>query len=238
MCDTCIHNFRKHPELIISVLTAAAHCIRSKGSSKPLDVGKIKVLLGAYGILDKIITDECFKKDHHGSRVSNVIIHDGWSSAKDSNFTHDIALLKLKDKIEEFTPTIYPICLKKSKEISNIKKGSAGFGKFPGDVHREVVLSIVNNTELVNCDSKKSIQAAWNESFVVKSEMAEGFPVDIGSGFFVESDEKFYLRGLLSVDNNIYYEEGTSCTNFSIYTDVLEYLDDFILKVSDKTNSF
>lgn len=93
-------------------------------------------------MLDSKITNECFKKDHHESEVSSVIIHDGWSSAEDSNFTHDIALLKLKDEIEEFTPTIFPICLKKSKEISNVESGTAGFGKFFIDLLKKVMLPI------------------------------------------------------------------------------------------------
>lgn len=55
-----------------------------------------------------------------GSEVLGIVIHDGWSPDDDSNYAHDIALLKLKNEIN-FTRLVFPICLENNSQILNIK---------------------------------------------------------------------------------------------------------------------
>lgn len=212
----------------------AAHCMHA------LDAKKIKVVFGAYGNLDNVTTDECNGKSSmvRESKVSFVAIHDGWkfgfgySDSRSEN--HDIAVLKLKDKIEEFTPTIFPICLKKSEEILNIKSGIiAGFKGFSTDVPLKVELPMVHSGGWIRQRRRKLTLYSGNGKFVAGNEIAEVCPGDRGSGFFVQYDGKFYLRGLEHFGHPKKDIENCSKSSFALYTDVVQYLDDFVLKVSE-----
>lgn len=152
------------------------------------------------------------------------------------NFAHDIALLKLKSAIEKFSPMIRPICLKKSEILSAIIiETVAGFGELSetrgmtSDVSVKVELPIVDLAYAITKQSQLA-SVVWNKSFFADSENGGVCPGDSGAGFYVKSDGIFYLRGLVSA---AILEANYNCThnNIAIYTDVMEYLDDFILPV-------
>lgn len=189
----------------------------------------MRILLGAYNISD---TTEENRKELD---VASIIIHGGWDP-EDVKYAHDIALLKLMNDIQEFTPMIRPICLKKTSDIIDIQNGVvAGYGQFndstvTSDVPLKVELQIINHEIWIE-KQWELIQNYWDRSFVAGSETGGVCPGDSGAGFYVKSNDKFYLRGFVSI---AVLDEGYNCThnNHVIFTDVLQYLDDFIFPVS------
>lgn len=82
-----------------------------------------KVLLGVYNISDK--SEPCRKE----LEVETILLHGGWDPDSEI-FAHDIAILKLKHKID-YNQVIFPICLTSSFDILKIKTGIvAGYGEF------------------------------------------------------------------------------------------------------------
>lgn len=171
--------------------------------------------------------------------VSGILIHHGWDP-DELRYAHDIALLKLKEKIQNFTPTILPICIKNTREIANIKNGTiVGFGEFnemrgvSSDVALKVDLPIIETSTWLDSEQRKLAIAFWKESFTAGSKNAGICPGDSGSGYYVKSydDGRFYLRGVVS---SAFIEAGYNCThnNYALYSDVLQYLDNFIIPVS------
>lgn len=132
---------------------------------------------------------------------------------------------------------INPICLEKDINISRVRQGFvSGYGEYNeireklSDIPLKVELQIVDYDTWIQKQWQLS-QVYWNKSFVAGTETAGVCPGDSGSGFYVESGGKFYLRGLVS---SAILDSGYNCThnNFAFYSDVLEYFDDFIIKVT------
>lgn len=173
----------------------------------------MKVLLGAFNISHA----EKFREEFE---VSGVLVHSGWNS-NEFRYSNDVALLKLRNTIKEFfvkTNPIGPICLQNSKSISSIRKGTVtGFGKY-------------NETAITSDVPLKAKLTFISQEIIEQKPNAVG-PGDIGSGIYVELDGKFYLRGITS---KIFDQKGYNFTpdNFAFFTDVLKYMDDFILPVS------
>lgn len=207
-------------------VVTAAHCFLGKQETSSLKAENVKVLMGVQKMSDQ---NDRYRREFE---VYSILMHGDWDP-HEFRFTHDIALLKLSNAIETFSAFILPICLKKSKEIGNIRIGTvAGFGLHDetgttSDIPRKVELPITTlNTSIKK--QWKLAQAYWDESFTAGSDTAGICSGDSGSGFYVKFEDRYYLRGLVSAS---VYDEGQGCThnNFAMYTDVLEYLDGFIL---------
>lgn len=140
------------------------------------------------------------------------------------------------NEIKEMTQTIRPICLKKTSEILDIQSGViAGYGQFnestvTSDVPLKVELQIINHETWIE-KQWELIQNYWDKSFVAGSETGGVCPGDSGAGLYVKSNDIFYLRGFVSI---AVLDKGYNCTHnyYVIFTDVLQYLDDFIFPVS------
>lgn len=204
-----------HSLLIISISTLiiAAQCIQPKNSSQFQKAKHLKVLLGAYNISDA----EIFREDF---QVSGVLVHSGWNS-NEFRYSNDVALLKLRTTIKEFfvkTNPIGPICLQNFKSISSIRKGTVtGYGKY--------------NKTAITSDVPLKVKLTFIRQEIIEQKPDAVGPGDIGSGLYVEVDGKYYLRGIISTT---FEKKGYNFAqgNFAFYTDVLKYLDDFILPVS------
>lgn len=209
---------------------AAAHCIKQKGSPVSKAAKNIKVLLGAYNI------SEANAFLNFGYEASGILVHSGWNSSDYFQYSNDIALVKLKREIEEFTPSLQPICLAKTTDISGINHGIVtGYGQFnesriTSDIPLKVELPIVDYNTWITKQWELA-KVYWSESFTAGKETAGVCPGDSGSGFYVKSNGRYYLRGIVS---SAIHGTDYNCThnNFAIYTDVLKYMDTFILPVS------
>lgn len=207
-----------------SHVITAAHCIHKKGGNRKFSEN-IEVLLGAH---DLSIFYEYDRVEH---KVKQIIIHDDYETTLSSNlrFTGDIAMIILYEKVT-FTDYILPICIFGDQEIQfdykDFKNGTiAGWGKTllstdkHSDVPNEIFVPITDN-ELCYRHDPRLASIAWSKSFCAGSEGKSACPGDSGSGFYVKSGNRFYLRGLVSSAIN---GGGCSGDHLVIFTDVFKY---------------
>lgn len=197
------------PDLVIS----ASHCFDE------INPKNMIVLLGAHNI----------SKSKESSRIAvaanKLIINEGWLNRDTRRrFNDDIAIIKLEGSVE-FTNYIRPICIVNPKQKLNRKQGVVcGWGitqdgNQASDIARKLDIPIVGNEK---CYRDQILLAAigWEKSFCAGR---KGFGVcsgDSGSGFYVNTEGRFYLKGIVSSTIN-----GQSCNGdfLAIYTDVEKY---------------
>lgn len=155
-------------------------------------------------------------------------MHDTWNPTT-SNFDGDIAYLRLAQPIT-YSDYIRPICLPKSDVLSIGNGDVVGWGVVDdngmiADFPREVNLPIINEIECLRKD-RGLIDVIWPDSFCAGKQYAGVCKGDSGSGFYVQINNKFYLRGIVSSST----KKKCSQTDLAIYTDVYKYLG-FINKV-------
>lgn len=175
--------------------------------------------------------------------IASVEVESEWAGRYRANFAGDIAVVKLKDERNEIflNDHIRPICLPFGDEdevtfrkIQNQQVGLvAGWGLYgatkASDVLRKIEIPIVKKSECLN-KFPNLASIVWEESFCSGSELARVCQGDSGSGYYVEVDGKYYLRGVVSSG----LESGDdSCRtkSVSLFSDVIGYMK-FIQKVS------
>lgn len=192
---------------------AAAHCLnRSDGEIfKPED---ITVLLGAYNIDQKNETGQV------SIPAELTYIHDKWNSSS-LIFNNDVALIKL-NQIVNFNQFIRPVCLSTTKML-NINYGTVvgwkvhdddgKISNFPREVEVPMLNAfkcVQNNRDLLDIFDHETMFCGGKDGVGV----CQG---DSGSGFYVEKDGKYYVRGIVSSGT------GRSCSgmNYVLYSDIL-----------------
>lgn len=85
---------------------------------------------------------------------------------------------------------------------------------------RKVELPIVSDRECFRKDNLLA-RVIWDEAFCAGREGAGVCKGDSGSGFYVESAGKFYLRGIVSSS----IVRPCSQTHLAIYSDIYKYLN-------------
>lgn len=158
-------------------------------------------------------------------KVEQIIMHEDWSSLG-MRFTGDIAILKLIGKVT-FTNFVQPICLMTDNEImTNISKGKvAGWGT-NGDHGASVDVARIADLDIIEkslCFQKDSNLAriSWNDAFCAGSESQGVCQGDSGSGLYVEIDNKFYLKGIVSSS----IVRKCSEKSYALFSDVAKYYD-------------
>lgn len=169
--------------------------------------------------MTQIERNERGRKDSR--KVHEIIIHDGWDPYNIS-FNHDIALILLELPVG-FSALIQPICLF-TKNYENKTGGKVAAwgaiddeGTIP-DVANIAEFKIVKPFQCV-LKSPLLTHIAWKKSFCAESETSEVCQGDSGSGFYIEINDKFYLRGIVSSSL------ATACTkkHFTLFSDVAKY---------------
>lgn len=220
----------------------AAHCFLEKAKThKSPDIDSYKIALGAHNVSDPGEQNRIF------IGIETILFHEDWTNPNNLlNFAGDIVVVNLKKDSNEmriFTSEILkPICLpfgdddeETFRKISSETVGSvAGWGLYENshkssDVPRAIRVPIIGKSDCVNKFPALS-QAIWEKSFCSGSEAAKVCKGDSGSGFYVQVDAKYYLRGIVSSGIE---SPGGICdfdNHLSLFSDVIQYLD-FIKKV-------
>lgn len=202
-------------------LFLAAHCLHDREyTAKSSD---LRVILGCHNL------NRTNEENRQTINVNEIKLNGDWDPFAPT-FSGDVAYLRLAKSVN-YDDYIRPICLPK-REVLDAKNGDVvGWGVVDdyntiSDTPREVNLPIVNNIE---CLQKEPglLQVAWKDSFCAGRSNVGVCRGDSGSGFYVEKDGKFYLRGIVSSAT----KKKCSQTNLAIYTDIYKYLS-FINEVS------
>lgn len=199
----------------------AAHCIKEK-TGRTLLPRDIVVILGSHNIIKRIESGRVYEA------VQSIKIHDKWNP-KTIDFEGDIAILKLANRVtmNEF---VRPICLANLQQ-SNISNGTvAGWGvhddtDIPSDIPRKAEIPILSDRECLR--KNQALSPIFSDDLFCAGKTNSGVcKGDSGSGFYVQMDGKFYLRGIVSSST------VTSCSqsNLALYSDVLKNID-FIREV-------
>lgn len=156
------------------------------------------------------------------ARVKSIHIHDNWNPHE--GFDGDLALLKIDSvKIGKF---IRPVCIASPIISSNIQGTVVGWGKYDdsaktSDVPRKIELPILSK-HVCSKRNNALVNLMTDSMFCAGKQGAEVCVGDSGSGFYVEHDERFYLRGIVSSSSKNVC--GRSKSQVALYTDVLKNL--------------
>lgn len=203
---------------------SAAHCVHQKGND-PLNAKNLQVLLGAHDLSDY------FEEGRQICYVNRIITHPEWDSNDSMRYTNDISIIKLKKHLK-FSEFIRPICITPHKSLNNFKYGTLiGWGDIDDNHKYENIsstleLSILNLKECL-LDYYLLGQIAWTKSFCAGQNGAGACVGDSGSGLYVEVDDQFYLRGIVSSS----YMKSCSSNHMTVFTDISLYYD-FMFDVS------
>lgn len=135
------------------------------------------------------------------------------------NFHHDIAVIKLKEKVK-ISRFVQPICL--NSKIRNFTTGrTVGWGAIDDEGNLPYIANIADFDLTKYDESSHEIKATSDKNWI-----CEG---DSGSGLFTNVSRKFYLIGVASSK-----ELGKNCSQKSeaYFVDVSKYLS-FIMNIKN-----
>ncbi|XP_072399984.1 trypsin-1 [Diabrotica undecimpunctata] len=166
------------------VLTAA-HCVRK------LKRSKIRVILGDHDVSTTAEIPAMMRA------VSAVVRHKGFDG---DTFNHDIALLKLRKKVQ-FTKQIRPVCLPKTREPSGktgtvIGWGRTSEGGMLPNIIQEVEVPILTQTQ---CKSMKYRASRITNYMLCAGKGAQdSCQGDSGGPLLIHSGDKYEIAGIVS----------------------------------------
>lgn len=197
----------------------AAECFQPI-SGELVPAREFAVALGAH-------TMEELETGAYNYAVESYKIHDKWNphTIPIPNYDGDIAVVKLAGPVT-FNEYIRPVCLA-TKNEADITEGKVAGWTYHDDtifrranIPRKVKVSILSD-ERCKLEDGPLADLLWKESFCAGERNADVCSGDAGSGFYVRKNGKFYLRGILATS----VDRPCSETYFSLYADVIEYLD-------------
>jgi hypothetical protein len=176
---------------------------------------KLWIVLGAHNLSDD---DEYGRQE---SYAGEIIIHENWDP-KDIRYNDDIALIRLSFPVT-FSTFVQPICLiTNDQAIYNGKVAGWGYVDDYGRTADVVKIAELSTLSLSDCLLRNYLlgRIAWNASFCAHSEINGVCGGDSGSGFYVDIQNKKYLKGLVSSTIR------TMCSknSIAIYTDTSKYI--------------
>jgi len=162
--------------------------------------------------------------------VQDIQTHSDWNT-KSKSFDADIAMLTLTDDIN-FSRYIQPICLIEPDSIvAKISKGyTVGYGKSEDKTKNiENVLKVVEtpiqgSNEECFYTSDVLLKISSKRTFCGGSRDGTGICLgDSGNGLFVERQNVFYLRGIVS--SSLMTLFSCDVNNYAVYTNALKFYD-------------
>lgn len=211
-------------------VVTAAHCLHSKHHSRKED-SNIMLIFGAYSL----------KNNNEPGAVSEYVkksyIHEDWNT-KTTNYDADIALLEVVNPIE-YSNYIKPICLWLGAESLIDAEGTVvgwGANKFineSSDKPLGITVPIIKKNSQCWLDVPKLKEISSDRTFCGGARDGVQIPCygDSGSGLYVKSEKRFYLKGLVSSSST---DMAGTCdaTIYSIYTNIFMFTE-WIRKTAD-----
>uniref|UniRef100_A0A182N3G2 Peptidase S1 domain-containing protein n=1 Tax=Anopheles dirus TaxID=7168 RepID=A0A182N3G2_9DIPT len=223
-----VHRTGRNSELVcggsiinkLSILTAA-HCLyKVNGMVAP---NRVFVHVGR--------THQVFPKNHSKTyRSEHFIVHPGY---RQHNVSHDIALIKLESEIE-MNDFVQPVCLWPTGTDHERVVGRTGYVVGFG-LHNQTHMSDdlldaeVPVVDLIEClGSNRDAFGPTLTSQMLCAGAVDGVGPcngDSGGGFFLEINDVWYIRAIVSFAPNLYGESVCDPKQYTVYTDVLKYVE-------------
>lgn len=181
------------------------------------------MILGAHNISKRI------EPGRNNVAVKTIKVHDKWNPST-VEFEGDLAMLKLSNPVT-FTEFIKPVCIA-DRQTSTITNGVViGWGvsddtNIPSNIPRKIVIPILQNLDCLK-KNRGLLSIISNDLFCAGKTGSGVCMGDSGSGYYVEVDGQFYVRGIVSSSTN----EMCSRSSTALYSDVLKNLN-FIKGIS------
>jgi coagulation factor IX (Christmas factor) len=189
--------------------------VHEKREEYPTETNKLWILLGS---------NDISKSSEFGRQnvsVEEIIIHENWNP-KLTRYNDDIALIRLSSPVT-FDAFIQPICLMTHDQtLSNGKVAGWGSVDDSGTTAKTAKIAELTIIALSECLLRNFLLAiiAWKDSFCAQSEINGVCSGDSGSGFYVDIQNKRYLKGLVSSA----IQRDCSENSIAIYTDISKYI--------------
>lgn len=198
----------------------AAHCLTA------LHARDITVVLGAHDLAKR------FEPGRLSTPVESIHIHDKWNPST-NDYEGDIAILELTSKVT-INRFVTPVCLANFEKVSILNGTVVGWGRNDdlrehSDIPRRFEVPILTDRHCTKWEPRLA-KFFTDDVFCAGQRGAGVCEGDSGSGFYIQQDGTFYLRGIVSSAIR------SSCneTTVAFYSDILKNLD-FIRKVKTST---
>ncbi|GAB0092391.1 transmembrane protease serine 9-like [Sergentomyia squamirostris] len=205
-----------------TILTAA-HCVALKDTTRAMEPAQLLIYLGKSNLLQ-------WQGPEQDVKVSEIIIHPDYDNEK---FYSDLAIVKLKTEAR-FSEYVRPVCLWSfNKELRGIVNK---IGRVPGFGYNEygivddklsyVNMPVVTHETCIwsNRDffSRITSNASYCAGFKNGSSVCNG---DSGGGMVFKENNKWYLRGIVSVSIALQNHFLCDPDHYAIFTDVAQFID-------------
>lgn len=206
-------------------IVTAAHCCTPERSEQAYKPDKLVGFLGRYDIFDWAETN------YVPTDFSQVNVHRDYKG-RDLSFDSDIAILVMKETVT-YTRFIQPICLwtfSSSVDVIVGERGTlVGWGRTEtGDIATKakvLEVPIVSESECLRADPSFA-HITSNRTFCAGGRNGAGpCDGDSGGGLVLKRNNKWYLRGIISVALANQKTKICDTNSFVVYTDTAKFQD-------------
>jgi chitinase len=194
--------------------------MQDKEQKIPLSPTEFVIKLGRYNL------SLLYERDGVDAYAIDIFINPNWKYFT-REYDSDIAVIKLSTPVT-FSNVISPICLWKSNDPMPVDSGKiVGYGKSERDtlyenIPRELDMKILTNEECFLKGPRFSYISSVNTFCAGKDEYSAACQGDSGNGFFVQVNDRWYLRGIISAS---FLDRNNTCDTSAdtLFTNVLKF---------------
>ncbi|CAG9797990.1 unnamed protein product [Chironomus riparius] len=203
-----------------NAVVTAAHCMQDKGQKYPLTPNEFVVKLGRYDL------SQFYERDAVDAYALDIFIHPNWKFFT-REYDSDIAIIKLSAPVR-FSTVISPVCLWKSNDPLSVSAGKiVGYGRSESNtVHemipRELDMKIISNEGCFLKDPKFAFISSSKTFCAGRDEYSAACRGDSGNGFFVNVNDRWYLRGIISA-SFIHMNNTCDTSSNTLFTNILKF---------------
>lgn len=158
-----------------------------------------------------------------------IYIHDKWNPGT-TQYDADLSLLEFEERGIHFNDFVQPICLWDLKDDLQMTDGIVtGWGRSEDTqkLHENVpklVQAPIQSNEDCFLDEGRLLDLSSRRTFCAGLRNGSGVcQGDSGGGLFIEADDAFHLRGIVS--SSLMKADGCDVTKNAIFTNVLKFKD-------------
>jgi len=194
--------------------------VQDKEQKLPLTPNEIVVKLGRYDL------SLPYERGGIDAYALDIFIHPNWKFFT-RDYDSDIAIIRLSAPVT-FSDVISPICLWTLDDPIPVDSGNiVGYGKSEKDaphetIPRELEVKIISNEECFLKGPRFTYISSKNTFCAGRDEYSAACQGDSGNGLFLQINERWYLRGIISAS---FLDVNNSCDKSAdtLFTNILKF---------------